>query len=68
VTPDVLVGQQRFNVTAAQRTRIVLDPAYQAMPSRIAATAKTVADAHAAIKNATGIELIGTRGVRVRGT
>jgi hypothetical protein len=38
------------------------------MPSRIAATAKTVADAHATIKKATGIELIGARGARVRGT
>jgi len=65
---DVLVGQQRFNVTAVPKTRIVFDPAYQAMPSRIAATAKTVADAHATIKKATGIELIGARGARVRGT
>jgi hypothetical protein len=47
---------------------LFFDPAYQAMPSRIAATAKTVADAHAAIKKATGIELIGARGARVRGT
>jgi hypothetical protein len=38
------------------------------MPSRIAATAKTVSDAQAAIKKATGIELSGARGARVRGT
>jgi hypothetical protein len=38
------------------------------MPSRIATMAKTVADAHAAIKKATGIELIGARGARARGT
>jgi hypothetical protein len=65
---DVLVAQQRFNATAAPKTRIVFDPSYQAIPSRIAATAKTVADAHATIKKATGIELIGARGARVRGT
>ena len=65
---DVLVAQQCFNATAATKTRIVFDRAYQAIPSRIAATAKTVADAHATIKKATGIELIGARGARVRGT